>query len=154
MVLTLNGLKTDESYIYLSQVKGDLQDLMFVRFRVNTWNLELCGRAINTWTKDGVYGDLDSLTWNDGVPLVLTDMRYYDGDKIPEDHKQYYEFRKHILNSYWMLNEEGRKKVFSLLRFPNVFWCGNPFSLSTTCQECRLCEILYIKAKVRMEASP
>lgn len=134
-VLTLNGRDTDLTFYHRKDVEGKLSDLMFVRFRVNTWNTPLCYQAIMEWAKH--------------CPVVLTDMRYYDKNNIKE--QKYYQYGKHILNEYWKLNSEGYNQIFNLLAFQNVYWCGNPFTLSTFCNECRLCEHLYIMAKRRIE---
>ena len=136
-VLTINGRDTDRTFYYPTQVKGNLRELMFVRFRVNTWNLKLCDAAVRNWC---------SL----GIPLVLTDMRYYNEKAVknPED----YQWKKHILNSYYCLKPERLDMI--LRRYANaplVFWCGNPFSRSTFCEQCRICELLYYKTKRRME---
>lgn len=135
VVLTINSRDDDYTFYHRGDIEGNLDELMFVRFRVNTWNIPLCIEAIEEWNP---------------VPLVLTDMRYYNRDLVKEP--QYYNFRKHILNAYWRLNEKGTSKIFELLKLPNVFWCGNPFSLSTMCEECRVCELFYIATKVRLKS--
>lgn len=139
--LTINGRDTDETYYSPTDIFRDIPthyilknpfwNLMLVRFRVNTWNLKLCKQAIDEWTKEH------------SVPFLLTDMRYYHKELIKEPH--YYNYGKHILNEYWKLNDEGLKKVLELTKYPNVFWCGNPFTGSTLCKDCMLCEILYMK---------
>ena len=132
-VLTVNGRDTDRTFYSPSQVKGPLRELMFVRFRVNPWNLELCDQAVSEWCIMV------------GLPLVLTDMRYYDPSllKFPEA----FLWKKHILNSYYCLKPEVLDGIFSRYAWNSlVFWCGNPFSKSTFCRDCRLCELLYWKA--------
>ena len=135
-VLTINGRDTDVTFYHPNHVKGNLKELMFVRFRVNTWNLKLCDEAVRSWC--GL-----------GIPLVLTDMRYYNEEAVesPED----YQWKKHILNSYYCLKPEALDCI--LKRYADnglVFWCGNPFSKSTYCSECRICEILYWRTKQRL----
>jgi hypothetical protein len=141
-ILTINGRDTDKTfYIAYSDILGELDSLMSVRFRVNTWNLDLAEKAIRLW--------------QDITPIILTDMRYYGADngvpppsvKNPED----YVFGKHILNSYWKLNDCGKAKVMELLSYHNVFWEGNPFYGSTLCKDCRLCEHFYFIAKERLK---
>lgn len=135
-VLTINGRDTDKTYFAPADVKGDLKELMFVRFRVNTWNLELCDAAVKDWTKEGVV-------------FVLTDMRYYDpaAVKKPED----YLWKQHILNSYYCLKPEVLETIFT--RYDSnklVEWCGNKVTKSTYCKDCGVCQQTYADAKLRM----
>src|SRR3989344_96569 len=62
VVLTLNpGLKTDELVVLLDPIP---KNLMFVRVRVNTWNLELVDQAVSHYSAAS-------------IPIVLTFMAYY-----------------------------------------------------------------------------
>jgi hypothetical protein len=135
-ILTLNGRDTDFSYLHRNQIMGNIDELMAVRFRLNTWNVELCLDAISEWAFH--------------VPFLLTDMRYSDIDNVKKP--QHYEFKKHLLNEYWKLNEDGMQIILKLLRLRNVFWCGNPLTKSTMCSECRLCEHFYCKTKIKLES--
>ena len=68
--------------------------------------------------------------------------------KNPED----YEFRKHILNSYYCLKTKVLEEKL-LMRYSDnklVHWCGNSFSKSTKCADCRICEQTYEETKLRM----
>jgi hypothetical protein len=136
VVLTINGRNTDTEYISPSQVKGDLKELMFVRFRLNTWNLDLCDAAVKEWT-------------GKGVVFVITDMRYYDASAVkkPDD----YLWKQHILNSYFCLKPEELDKVFR--RYSDnglVEWCGNKETKSTYCKDCGVCQETYADTKLRM----
>lgn len=87
VVLTINpGKYTDNHWDKLDPIP---KNLMFVRIRTNTWNLdEVVIPAVKYYTERE-------------VPVVLTFMAYYDtADKIPIHHRQWYEFRKRTLNSY------------------------------------------------------
>lgn len=140
VVLTINGRDTDETFFAPSDVKGNLEDLMFVRFRANTWNLELCDDAVHAWCHEK------------GIPLVLTTMRYYDRESVkkPED----YTYKKHILNESFSLKSESLRGIFSRYRQENlVFYCGNPVSESSMCSDCRICEHTFDKALLRVEAN-
>lgn len=134
-VLTLNGRDTDRSFYRKKDTVGNLEELMSVRFRVNTWNIGLCEEAIKEW--------------NEICPVILTDMRYYHKELVKEP--EYYQYGKHILNEYWKLNEKGIEKIMRLLKYKNVFWEGNPFSLVTLCKDCRLCEHFYMITKLRLK---
>ncbi|GAG14067.1 unnamed protein product, partial [marine sediment metagenome] len=61
-VLTVNpGKQTDKSFWHLSTAKN----LMFVRFRANTWNIELQKECIEFYSRRD-------------IPIVLTFMAYFD----------------------------------------------------------------------------
>jgi hypothetical protein len=140
VVLTINGRDTDETFYLPSDVKGNLDDLMFVRFRVNTWNLELCDEAVKAWCA------------GEKIPLVLTTMRYHrlDSVKKPED----YSYHKHILNDYYSLTSSALRGVFSRYRNENlVYYCGNTITESTMCSDCKVCDITFDKALLRVEAN-
>ena len=132
-MLTINGRDTDQTFIHPSDCQGNRDDLMAIRFRVNTWNIPLCMNAAEYWKP---------------TILLLTDMRYYNRENVkkPED----YEWRKAILNSYFCLKSENLEKILKIFsHYSNVFWCGNSFNHSHYCRDCRLCEIFYAKAKLR-----
>ena len=140
VVLTINGRDTDKTFYAPSDVKGKLEDLMFVRFRADTWNLELCDDAVDLWCV------------GEGIPLVLTTMRYYDRESVkrPGD----YLYKKHILNESFSLKTEALRGIFARYSQENlVFYCGNPVSESTMCADCRVCEHTFDKALLRVEAN-
>jgi hypothetical protein len=85
-VLTVNpGEMTDKSFHKLDPIP---KTLMFVRFRANTWNLELMDEVVAYYTSKN-------------VPVVLTFMAYwkYEGS-IPKAQVTKYVMRKRTLNSY------------------------------------------------------
>lgn len=94
VVLTLNpGERTDTDFHRV----GNCPQLMFVRFRVNTWNLPLCKMAVQ------YYGDRST-------PIVLTFMAYFKG-RIPDGHQDNYIYRKRTLNSYWAITTKAWREV-------------------------------------------
>ena len=130
VVLTVNGgMKTDIEF-----EKCDSKKLMFVRFRVNTWNFTLAKECI-MW-----YVERD-------VPVVLTWMAYHAKDKIPFEHQKKYERRKRTLNEYWCVKLEEWKK---LMRWVSespygklVRSCSGPGD--TGCRNCGNCLTFYFR---------
>jgi hypothetical protein len=109
VVLTLNPNKqTDVSWHKLELIP---KNLMFVRFRTNTWNLKLCDEAIEYYSKNE-------------IPIVLTFMAYYGMD-IPEGERNNYMFRKRTLNSYNAITTDAWKNIMDKYR-ENVwvYSCG------------------------------
>jgi len=95
VVLTLNpGRMTDRDFHRLEDIP---ENLMFVRFRVNTWNNFLFREAVQ------FYGDHK-------VPVVATFIAYYQ-ETIPEEHKQFYVFKKRTLNSYWVIKTDKWREI-------------------------------------------
>jgi hypothetical protein len=126
VVLTLNpGRKTDSSFHRVDPVPPNL---MFCRFRTNTWNWGLAGEAAR------YYEDR-------GVPLVLTFMAYFETaeEAIPEPHRHNYVFRKRTLNSYWAITTDAWRRVMGAFEpFKRVYSCGHvEGELGDT--KCRFC---------------
>jgi len=127
VVFTCNGGKKGE----LKLVEDPPWNLMFVRVRVNSWDMETIDRAVEHY-------------WNThGVPVVLTFMRYYNGDLIPEEAKNDYEWRKSIVNDYFCLKQEALLRIMSRYKGKGVRMCGTP--VSSNCVDCRNCELFYQK---------
>ncbi len=103
--------------------------IMFVRLRVSSTNIPLVIAAAKEWT-------------DFNIPVVLTFMRYYDN---PPHHTGEYEWKKHILNSYWcptksfMYNVLSATKNFVDRRL--ITMCGTLDS--SFCKDCRNCETFY-----------
>ena len=87
VVLTINpGKMTDIGFYRIHT-----NNLMFVRFRANTWNKKLQQQAIQ------YYAEYQTT-------IVLTFMAYFEtANKIPQDHRINYIFRKRTLNHYWAI---------------------------------------------------
>jgi hypothetical protein len=125
VVLTVNpGRMTDERAHMLEEIP---LNLMFVRFRANTWNTKLLIDVIRH------YADNDLA--NRRVPVVITFMSYYT-QEIPEQHQRWYTFRKRVQNSSWVITQDGWNFVRGPYRdYPWVRTCG----LSADVHECRFC---------------
>ena len=122
VVLTINP-RQDDCWTAVD----DPGDLMFVRFRANTWNLSMAYDAIKHYC------------YERDVPLVMTFMRYYDKEGIQASG---YEFRKHIDHSYWDITQEGFDSVMdALLPVRLLYTCGTPEN--PYCRDCGVCETLY-----------
>jgi len=141
VVLTLNpGNLTDSRWHLLSVPPINL---MFVRYRVNTWNTWLADEAVRHYT-------------GKGVPVVLTFMAYFDtADHIPVDHREHYAIRKRTLNEYWAITNTAWRMVMD--RFasnPLVHSCGmEGIPGGSSCKNCGNCLREYFATVERMRAS-
>lgn len=134
-VVTVNpGDMTDKDF---HRLEGDmLTNLMFVRVRVNLWNVEFVKKVCKYYSK------LD-------VPIVLTYMRY----KTQPDRvygADCYQKVKHIINSYWQLSKynQWHNANYYIDRYPRVHLCGSRFS--SLCRDCGTCLREYMRIKVRL----
>jgi len=128
VVFTCNGRDIDHDFYRLE----DLSNVMFVRVKVNSWNYDLVDKAVRYYTSRE-------------VPVVLTCMRYYTESLVAR--KVDYEWRKHILNSYWILKDRIWREIW--LRYRDnglVFSCASP--RSSLCKDCHNCYTLYQAKKV------
>lgn len=88
------------------------KNLMFVRVRVNTWNLALVDRIVD------YYSIL-------GVPIVLTFMAYFNNISDTLKDNPSYIYRKRTLNSYYAITTEAWRTIMK--RYENNRWvhsCG------------------------------
>lgn len=122
VVFTCNGKK-------LHLAEKQLDKLMFVRVRTSIFKLDEVDLAVNHY-----------LVKHD-IPVVLTFMRYYDAGKIPSEYGDSFEFKKHILNSYWCHTEEAHLAILRHYKGAGIRMCGTP--VSSLCVDCRNCEFLY-----------
>lgn len=109
VVLTINpGKLTDESWVAVEPIP---KNLMFVRFRINTWNLVLADEAV------GYYSAHE-------IPIVLTFMAYYKLS-IPDMYQGDYIYRKRTLNSYWAITTKAWEDVMNHWKYNKwVYSCG------------------------------
>lgn len=138
-VLTINpGRMTDNDFFKLDPIP---KNLMFVRFRTNTWNITQLIEAVEYYTSRK-------------VPIVLTFMAYFDtADKIPENHRMNYMFRKRTLNSYWAITTEAWRGIMSIFQdYSYVYSCGKIEGEkgTTKCERCGNCIREYFVTKERM----
>ena len=102
VVLTVNpGGMTDETAHLLDECPPNL---MFVRFRTNTWNINLCDEVVEHYTSRE-------------VPVVLTFMAYFCAnadDRIPQAHQANYLWRKRTMNAYWAITTDVWRDVMRL----------------------------------------
>ena len=150
VVLTVNpGKITDSGFHW---VFGVPTNLMFVRARVNAWNVAngLIDRIVEFYTKGG--DDMPNQ-----VPVILTFMAYHDDKEIIynqcSDIGAYVE-RKRTLNSYWAITTEHWRKI--MRRYEGNKWvhsCGDIEGEhgDTHCRHCGNCLREYFATITRME---
>ena len=118
------------------------RNLMFVRLRVSSTNLQKVFEAARWYT-------------HGNVPVVLTFMSYYDAEpQVPDAIKASvdgpcYEWKTRILNSYWCPTAPFIRFVMSQFRENRlVSMCGS--LKGSLCRNCRNCEIFYIQTAKRL----
>jgi len=129
VVLTANPGSAEATDTRYHQIYPIPKNLMFVRARVNTWNLSLIDQIVRHYS-------------GYQVPIVLTFMAYYE-TPIPDSHKEFYSYRQRTLNSYWVIRPEVWDMVVARYRDNSyVRTCGAD-ATKFACTECRNCENLY-----------
>ena len=135
VVLTVNpGKDTDARF---AEIKDVPKNLMFVRFRVNTWNIKGAAACIKYYS-------------GKSVPIVLTFMAYHDASSIPISHRVFYPERKRTLNSYFAITTSawrGVMKQFEDNKY--VYSCGRE-GVASGCKFCGNCLREYFAARCRM----
>ena len=136
VVLTVNpGKMTDTEF---HDIDRPPKNLMFVRFRVNTWNVKGAAACIDFYTSRD-------------VAVVLTFMAYHDASSIPVSHRVFYPERKRTLNSYYAITTSAWRGVMK--QFENnkyVYSCGRE-GVASGCMFCGNCLREYFAARCRME---
>ena len=149
VVLTINpGEMTDNGFYKLRAIP---ENLMFMRFRTNTWNLELLDKAVDFYTKQNRLSARN-------VPIVLTFMAYYgdeqvDNVNIPTIKRSDYIYRKRTSNNYWAITTHAWDYVMSLYRHNKwVYSCGKIEGEQgdTHCARCGNCVREYFVTMERM----
>lgn len=128
VVFTCNGRK-------LLLVEKGLENVMFVRVRTSMMNLAEVDDAVSFYLMERK------------IPVVLTFMRYYNESTIPEKFRKYFEFKKHVLNSYYCHTLEAHLQVLQHFKGTGVRMCGT--LTSSLCVDCGNCELLYYRFFVR-----
>ena len=134
VVLTLNPAEmTDNNFHKLDFIP---KNLMFVRIRTNTWNIEnVVKPAIEYYTSKE-------------IPIVLTFMAYYN-IKLPDEHFEYYIWKKRTINSYWALKDNKVEDIMNLFKInPYVYACG--YKNTYSCKFCGNCIREYFNTKERI----
>lgn len=135
VVLTINpGDITDTGFHKLDKIPNNL---MFVRIRTNTWNLwNVVSPAIAYYTSQN-------------ITCVLTFMAYYE-TIIPDEHKNFYEWKKRTTNSYWCLKQNKNEEILE-------YYKSNPYVDSCTkkgqyaCKFCGVCLRTYFATKEKLD---
>ncbi len=134
VVLTVNpGPKTDIEFF---QVHPIPDNLMFIRIRANTWNVErVIVPAVQYYTVRG-------------VAVILTFMAYYNFT-LPPEHQDNYEWKKRTINSYWVLKKCKQDEILELFSDNFlVYSCG--YKGSHPCFLCGNCLREYFATKERL----
>ena len=96
VVLTINpGPFTDVGFHKLEVIPDNL---MFVRFRANMWNIDILDDAVK-W-----YSERDR-------PIVLTFMAYHDIQDIPSEYRLHYIYRQRTSNPYYAITSQAWRSV-------------------------------------------
>jgi hypothetical protein len=135
VVLTLNPGKLTDSDFHKINIPTNL---MFVRIRVNTWNLDTVVRPAIEY-----YSSRE-------VPVVLTFMAYYEEKPNMGDD---YIHRKRTLNSYYAITTEAWRRIMK--EFEDNIWvysCGKIEGEKgkTSCRYCGNCIREYFATMERM----
>jgi len=103
-----------------------VNNLMMVRFRVSTWNVDICDEATSFFTSKD-------------IPYVLTFMRYRNIENVEQP--QHYERRKSILNIYYQIKPQFKAEIEArYVDNPLVVTCGGKTGY---CRDCGNCERFY-----------
>lgn len=138
VVLTVNPDKMTDTEFH--DIDRPPKNLMFVRFRVNTWNVKGAAACIDFYTRRD-------------VAVVLTFMAYHDASSIPVSHRTFYIKRKRFLNSYYAITTSAWRSVMRQFEDnKRVYSCGKIEGElgDTHCRFCGNCLCEYFAARCRM----
>ena len=135
VVLTANpAAKTDKDFYKLNPIP---ENLMFVRFRINSWNLTLADKVVDHYTKAK-------------IPVVFTFMAYYT-ESIPKGHEDNYTYRKRTLNSYWVITPKAWDLIMERYKDNEyVYTCGKDAN-TFPCHRCGNCLREYFATTERIK---
>ena len=139
VVLTINpGNTTDTTWYRFDDRKPTPENLMFVRIRTNTWNLDTVVKPAVEW-----YTSRE-------VPVVLTFMAYYERHShMGPD----YIFRERTINSYYAITTAAWEFIMSVFKHNTyVYSCGKIEGElgNTKCSRCGNCIREYYNTKERL----
>jgi len=115
--------------------------IMFVRFRLNLWNVEVAEECVVYYTR----------YLEPAIPVVMTYMRYLKEDSIPPSYRIRYTRMKHISNEYFSMRSSLARYLDFTNKFGdyrNVYCCGS--RRSDLCKDCGVCLREYFAAKERL----
>lgn len=140
VVLTVNpGAMTDHDFYMLPKIPANL---MFVRFRTNTWNLLLAKQCVDYYTQLN-------------IPVILTFMAYFHTmADIPPKHRKNYTMRKRTSNEYLAITTRAWRKVMNRFKHNKlVYGCGKIEGESgdTKCRYCGNCLREFFACKSRLD---
>lgn len=140
VVLTVNPDQIGDHFFH--RLGSRPNNLMFVRVRVNTWNLHLVHEVVEYYT-----AGWDS--WR--VPIVFTFMRYYE-TPVPKAHLAYYAHRQCTMNYYWAITTGAWEGIMDRYKYNRyVYSCGTEGEMGTTlCRHCGNCLREYYATLERM----
>ena len=137
VVLTVNpGDRTNGEPYLLEDIPVQL---MFVRVRVNSWNLDLVDRVVEHYSANE-------------IPIVFSFMAYFKLD-IPEEHRGDYVLRKRITNEYYAITTDAWERIMSGYKYSKwVYSCGKVDGEKgiTSCRHCGNCIREYFVTTLRI----
>lgn len=151
VVLTVNPAhKTNGSFWAVEVIP---KNLMFVRVRTNTWNLDVVDQVVEYYTTNE----------ENSTPVVLTFMAYFEGlapastrkssqEQLAAYHSDYV-WRKRTTNSYYAITTEAWERVMARYQYnPWVHSCGKIEGEKgvTACRHCGNCLQEYFVTMERM----
>jgi hypothetical protein len=137
VVLTVNPAQITDTKAHL--LDPIPKNLMFVRVRVNTWNLNLVDEVVEYYSARE-------------VPIILTFMAYFEAP-IPAEHEKNYIFRKRTLNPYHAITTQAWKKIMARYLYNKwVYSCGKIEGErgTTACRHCGNCLREYFATMEKM----
>ena len=143
VVLTLNPGEMTDIDMHIVEDKESLENLMFVRFRTNTWNLDKLDEAVEYYTSKE-------------VPVMLTFMAYHDEASIPLEHRANYMSRKRTSNDYFAITTAAWEQVMAKYKYNLfVYSCGKIEGEKgkTSCRFCGNCLREYFASTERQRVA-
>jgi hypothetical protein len=136
VVLTVNPGEMTDREIYHANIS---KNLMMVRVRTNTWNMNVVDKAIDYYTLR-----------DNPVPVILTFMAYHGPQPLMNDDD--YVLRKRTMNSYWAITSKAWKTIMEYYGDNHlVYSCGKEGEGGATgCRFCGNCLREYFATMERM----
>ena len=120
VVLTINPKDEEINYAQIPD------NLMFVRYRTNMWNLDRLPYVVDYYSRRQ-------------VPIVLTFMAYFNLNSIPKIYESCYIYRQRTMNSYYAITTEAWETAMFPYRYNKwIYSCGKIEGERGT-NKCRYC---------------